>query len=279
VDDTKRVSVNGIEMAYSEAGSGGRPFVLVHGFTGSRDDFREPLPALAPLGWTVTPDLRGHGDSTNTRDAGSYTLDRLVGDLVGFLDAIGIERCDLLGHSMGGMVALRLVLEHPARVASLVCMDTSPGAVKGIKREVWQAGAVVARTAGMERLFELMRAGAERDPLRAPASRRLEEREGPESYWGRIRRKVLAMDPEAFASLGPELLDQAGVAGRLGEIRCPTLVLVGAEDAPFLGAADTLERGIPGARRVTIPDAAHSPQAENPDAWLAAVREHLMRVR
>ena len=54
---------------------------------------------------------------------------------------------------------------------------------------------------------------------------------------------------------------------------------VGAEDVRFLGAADELQRGIPGARRVTIPNAGHSPQTENPDVWLAALREHLARVR
>jgi pimeloyl-ACP methyl ester carboxylesterase len=66
---------------------------------------------------------------------------------------------------------------------------------------------------------------------------------------------------------------------RLAEIRCPTLVTVGAEDAPFLAPADELERGIAGAERVTIERAAHSPQLENPPAGSAAIRAHLARVR
>ena len=102
---------------------------------------------------------------------------------------------------------------------------------------------------------------------------------GSEKYWARMRAKLLAMDPEAFAALGPALGEQAGVVERLGEIACPTLVLVGADDAPFLEPSAQLRDGIPDARLVTIPDAAHSPQLENPTAWLAAVTEHLERVR
>ncbi len=58
---------------------------------------------------------------------------------------------------------------------------------------------------------------------------------------------------------------------RLGEIRCPTTVLVGSEDAPFRHPSDALARGIPGARQVVIANAAHCPQLENTEAWLAAV--------
>jgi pimeloyl-ACP methyl ester carboxylesterase len=76
-----------------------------------------------------------------------------------------------------------------------------------------------------------------------------------------------------------ELGEHAPVADRLGEIRCPTLVMVGAEDVPFLKAASEMTAGIRGARQVVIPDAAHQPQLENPDAWLDAIRDHLTLVR
>jgi len=66
---------------------------------------------------------------------------------------------------------------------------------------------------------------------------------------------------------------------RLGEVRCPTLVMVGDEDKPFLEAAIVMERGIPGARRVVIPAAGHSPQLEAPRAWREAIEAHLRRAR
>src|SRR5258705_11834048 len=122
----RKIRVRCIEMELEEAGTGDRPFVLVHGFTGSRDDFREHIPELARAGRTIALDQRGHGGTTNTGRAEDYTLDGMVADLAAAFDALGITRADLLGHSLGGMIALRFTLEHPDRVASLVPMDSRP---------------------------------------------------------------------------------------------------------------------------------------------------------
>ena len=265
----KRVRVNGVELAYrevGEVGSGDRPFVLVHGFTGSGLDFEEQLPQLAAERRVVALDQRGHGDSTNTGDPSSYTFEQLNLDLEAFLDALGIERCDLLGHSMGGIVALRFVLAHPERVASLVLMDTAASASEGMSRRMLEGAAGLARSQGMEKLLEGMRSTSA--VTQQPAAAAFEARIGSERFWERIRTKIFAMDPEAFAALGAELLDQESLVPRLGEIDCPTLVLVGEQDANLLPAADVLEKEIRGARRATIPNAAHSPQHENAERWL-----------
>jgi pimeloyl-ACP methyl ester carboxylesterase len=276
---TARVRIDDLEMEYEEAGRGARPFVLVHGFTGSRDDWSRVLEDLAREGRTVTPDQRGHGSSGGRGDPARYTLERLVADLAGFLDALGIERCDLLGHSMGGMVTLRFALAHPERVTSLVLMDTAAGPIGGIPEAARKAGAKIAREQGMEVLHTLMRARAENDPNVPPSMKRLAEAEGAEVYFERTRRKMLAMDPEAFATLAAVLSEQEGILDRLGAIRRPTTVLVGAEDLPFLEPSEQMAKAIPGARHVVIPDAAHSPQVENREAWLAAIRAHLAWVR
>jgi pimeloyl-ACP methyl ester carboxylesterase len=274
-----RVRVGEIEMEYEEHGKGERAFVLVHGFTGSRDDWKEVLPPLAKHGRTIALDQRGHGGSSNSGDPAGYRLAQLRDDLVGFLDALGIERCDLLGHSMGGAVALRVVLDHPERVSSLVLMDTSARPIATEARRFFEEGAKVAREQGMRALYELSRKAAERDPNRPPSVQRCIERMTPELHWARIEAKLLAMDPVAFGAIGAELTDSAGVADRLGEIRCPTTVLVGSEDAPFRHPSDALARGIPGARQVVIANAAHCPQLENTEAWLAAVEGHLAHAR
>jgi pimeloyl-ACP methyl ester carboxylesterase len=135
----------------------------------------------------------------------------------------------------------------------------------------------LVREQGVEALLPGMR---QRPPEQVPPSlRRTIEAMGADVFWGRIQRKLEAMDPVAWDALLRVLGDHPAAVHRLGEIRCPTLVLVGAEDAPFLEPADELARGIPGAERVTIADAAHSPQLENPPAWAAAIRAHLARVR
>jgi pimeloyl-ACP methyl ester carboxylesterase len=274
-----RIQVGEIEMEYEEHGAGGRPFVLVHGFTGSRDDWCEVLPRLAVRGRTVAPDLRGHGGSSNPGVSAAYSIDRLVADLAGFLDALGMPRIDLLGHSMGGMVALRLTLAQPQRVASLVLMDTAAEPIASGARRFFEASGKIAREQGMEALFQVARAAAERDPNRPAATLRCAERMGPDKFWARIRAKQLAMDPEAFATLGPMLTDHEGVSGRLGEVRCPTTVVVGEEDRAFLEPSKLLVRGIPGAEHVVIEGAVHSPQLENQEAWLDAVLAHLERAR
>ncbi len=118
----KRVKVGALEVEYDEVGMGERPLVMVHGFMGSRDDFADVLQPFGELGRTLVPDLRGHGGTTNP--GVGYSLDQLTTDLAGFLDATGAGRCDLLGHSVGGLIALRLALDQPERLASLVLMDT-----------------------------------------------------------------------------------------------------------------------------------------------------------
>lgn len=279
MERTGRAKLGEVEIEWERTGPGDRPFVLVHGFTGSRDDWADVLPALAELGPTVTLDQRGHGGSTNPGTPEAYSLEQLVGDLSGFLDAMQIESCDLLGHSMGGMVCLRLALEHPERIDSLVLMDTAPGPIDGASRPLLELGGKIAREQGMAALFEAMRAQATNDPERPAAARRAEETMGPQRYWGRVRAKIEAMDPEAFATLGRQLTHHESVEDRLAEIRCPTTVLVGSEDTDFLAPSRRFEAGIPGATRVEIPDAAHSPQIENPEPWLAAIRDHLARAR
>ena len=274
-----RIGLGGVEMAYDDVGTGERPFVLLHGFTGSRDDFADVLPDLAPLGQTLAPDWRGHGASTNTGDASSYSLDQLVRDLRAFLDALAIERIDLLGHSMGGMAALRFALEYPERVRSLVLMDTSAAPLEVVPPWVVTVAGLVGRHLGMPRLYRAMRRRAERDPRRPPSVRRAEQEMGSERFWSRVERKVVAMDPVAFRAFGAHLRHHPPALHRLDEIARPTLVVVGEEDTPFLAPSRALAAGIPGAELRVIPDAAHSPQIENRPAWTEAVTGFLEKVR
>jgi pimeloyl-ACP methyl ester carboxylesterase len=271
-------TINGAEIVYEDHGAGERPFVLVHGLTGFRDDFREQLPALAALGRTIVYDHRGHGESTNTGAAATYSFAQLVADLDALLDLLGVGACDLLGHSMGGMIALRFALARPQRVASLVLMDTAARTPDGMPRAPFAAAGAIARSDGMTTLASLLRARLADEPDRPQAERRLEAAWG-EAYWERRWRRLTAMDPEAFAALTLELVEQAPLTDRLGDLRCPTTVIVGEEDAGFLRPSEEMAAAIPGAELVRIPDAAHSPQIESPDAWLAAIAGHLRRVR
>src|SRR5690348_257490 len=120
---TEIADVNGIRLAYEDVGRGD-PFVLVHGFTGSGREWTELVPELAEDRRVIAVHQRGHGSSSHTGDAASYTFDALVADFAALVDHLGLERFDVLGHSMGGLVAMRYAVEHPDRVRSLLPMDT-----------------------------------------------------------------------------------------------------------------------------------------------------------
>lgn len=278
--ETHRIEVPGdVEIEVQEQGEGPRPFVLVHGYTGSRDDWREHMEPLSRMGRTLAVDLRGHGGSSNPGDPDGYTLEQLSSDLASALTRLNADPCDLLGHSMGGMVALRHVLAHPERTSSLVLMDTAPAAldVPEAARKIMDGVRGLARSAGMQGVMEIMRSAMENGSGLGPPP--VASEGAFDTSFARIQPKIENMDPEAFVCLGEALLDQAPVTDRLGEIQCPTTVIVGEADLPFRAPAETLAEGIQGAELIVIPEATHQPQLENPPAWFDAIGSHLRRVR
>jgi len=261
----------GVVLAYEDRGVGERALVLVHGFTGSRDDFADVAGELEPLGRLLLVDQRGHGESSNPGEG--YALDRLAEDLRAVLDHAGVARADLLGHSMGGMVALRLALASPERVASLVLMDTAARGVEELA-PTFAAAAERVRRVGIEPLVEALCRG----PL-SPEDRVLARLEGEPSVRARLERKLRQLDPAAFVALAPLVVRHEPLVARLGGIACPTTVLVGEHDRPFRPLADELAEGIPGARLVVLARGGHSPQKSARAAWLEALRMHLREAR
>jgi pimeloyl-ACP methyl ester carboxylesterase len=112
----------GLRVRLLEAGApGGRPVVLVHGWGACVYTFRDAVPALARAGRRVLAlDLRGHGLSDKPIGRGNYTVTALVDDVRHLLDVLGLDQVDLLGHSLGGGVALHFALAHPHRIRRLV---------------------------------------------------------------------------------------------------------------------------------------------------------------
>lgn len=120
----RRVKTNGIEMHIAEAGSG--PLVvLLHGFPELWYSWRHQLPAVADAGYhAVAPDLRGYGETDLPEAIDAYSMRNLTADVVGLLDAIGVERAVLVGHDWGGGIASACAELFPDRVAALVVMGT-----------------------------------------------------------------------------------------------------------------------------------------------------------
>ena len=247
------------------------PFVMVHGFTGHRDDFAGVVPQLARKRRVIAPDLRGHGNSESKPGALGWSFDQLVNDLIGLLDALEIERCDLFGHSMGGMLTLRLALAHPDRIRSLVFMCTAPELPNSLSRAGFEVGAEIAEVRGMDGLQVLMEKAGRRDCSATIAA-------WGERYWVHHRRRICAMTPESFRGVGTAFFDSESLVDRLGEIEASSLILVGELDADFLPGADLFEKHLRSARRATLPGAEHHPHQENTNAWFAEIERHLDEV-
>lgn len=265
-----------LTLSILEAGVGGRPLMLVHGFTGSKEDFGAEVARLAQLGFhVVSADHRGHGASDHPEDEAAYTFDSFASDLIALADGLGWERFDVVGHSMGGMVVQRLVLRHPDRVDRVVLMDTHHGAAGDLQDDVVELGIQLARTQGLEVIQQILKSGA--DPMLNVAHQRLCDTVPGYEAWSDA--KFLASSPAMFAAM---LRTFHETADRLDDLRafgCSTLVVVGELDAGFVEPSRRMAEVIPDARLVVIPDAGHCPQFEATDAWRTAIDEFLLADR
>jgi pimeloyl-ACP methyl ester carboxylesterase len=121
---TRTVRTNGIRMALTEQGEG-PPVVLCHGFPELAYSWRHQLPTLAAAGFrAIAPDQRGYGGTDRPAAVTDYDIHHLTGDLVGLLDALGLERAVFAGHDWGGNVAWMMPLLHPARTAGVIGVNT-----------------------------------------------------------------------------------------------------------------------------------------------------------
>lgn len=119
-----------VMLFHRELGGAGRPpLVLLHGFLGSSRNWQVAGTALAAQFHVFALDLRNHGRSPH---AGEMSYPAMVGDLLAWLDARDLPRAAILGHSMGGKVAMALACGHPARVARLLVVDIAPKEYPGL---------------------------------------------------------------------------------------------------------------------------------------------------
>ena len=118
---------------------------------------------------------------------------------------------------------------------------------------------------------------AQEEPL--PADATAEQHDWRARYWDHHRLRYGELETDAYEQLGIAMMDQTPVTDRLGEIDCPTLVVVGEQDVPFLDVSRRMAGQLPDSTLTIVPDAAHSPQLENEAAWLDAILQHLERSR
>jgi pimeloyl-ACP methyl ester carboxylesterase len=261
---------DGVGLAVEVVGTG-PGLMLVHGFGGAKEDFADHVPTLARHNTVVIFDHRGHGASDKPDDPGAYSLERLGTDVLQVADGVGLESFRLLGHSMGGMVSRKVALRASDRVDALIMMDTAAGPIPGFDNSLIEAAADVALTRGKDALKELLDLA---DPLTSPAYERvLAERPGYQEFQDR---KWADLSAVMWGAMACELAQQSDdLPAMAASLSCPLLILVGEQDKPFVKASRVMAEAIPGAQLVIIRDAGHSPQFENPDAWIDAMTAFL----
>lgn len=256
----------GQRIHYTVTGSG-PPVLLAHSFLCSRLMWQPQIDALQDRYQLIAVDARGHGESG--RVEAPFTLWDAAGDHLAVLNALGIERAAWAGLSQGGMAGLRAALAHPGRIAGLALLDCDGGPETRYIKAKYTAMKAVARLVGIGPLLPAV------GPIMFGRTT-LRTNQALVTAWN-ARFRALHVPSVLFGIDAVRFRDD--LFGRLGEIICPTLVLVGAEDKALPPARSRrLADALPDARFVEVPGAGHLSAQETPDAVTEALTTWLERV-
>jgi pimeloyl-ACP methyl ester carboxylesterase len=243
-----KINRDGVEIYYEVHGSG-PPLLLTHGYSSTGEMWQGQVAALSKHHKLVLWDMRGHGRSDYPDDPAAYSEAATVADMAALLDEVGADSAIVGGLSLGGYMSLAFYRAHPKRVSALLIIDTGPGFKKDEARAAWNKRALeTADRFDREGLAVLKSASRERSG-------------------------VSHRDASGLARAARGMLTQrdARVIEVLPDIKVPALVVVGADDAPFLAASGYMAAKIPGAAKVVIPAAGHAVNIDQPQAFIDAV--------
>jgi pimeloyl-ACP methyl ester carboxylesterase len=266
------VTARGVRTRVLEAGSPRAPaLVLVHGLFLSHRTFEDVIEDLAARFHVIAPDLPGFGESEKPSPARyAYGVEAHAEAIADLIAAFGVGRAAVLGHAMGGAIALTLAADHPELVQRLVLEDalTYPAPQSFVARLplVPVIGGVVFKQLYGRGLFRSLLLDESYRPGFAPPRARVD--------WHYDAFNSPSARESAHAVMRATL-DTRPVVARLSRIVAPTLVIWGREDRVYpVASAHRLAREIPGAK-LEIMDAGHAPHEELPREFLALVTEFL----
>ena len=251
----------GVRVHYAEQGrADGEPVILLHGYSDSWHSFSRVLPLLPDRFRVLALDQRGHGRSD--QPASGYHMRDLAADVIAFMDAKGIVRATVVGHSMGGLVAQQVALAAPQRVSRLVIVN-SAASVKGFAGVEEFARAVDSLADPVPREFV---DEFQRSTVHEPV---------PEAFMNTVIDESLRLPARVWRALMDGML-AAEPAVALGRAGIPTLVLWGEKDAWITRAQqDSLIAMLRTAKLRVYRDVAHTPHWERPDEFARDLQEFL----
>ncbi len=241
----------GAKIFYSIDGQG-PPILLSHGFSATSTMWAGQIAAFKPHYRIISWDMLGHGESDSPDDPSRYTMDGTVQDMAAILDACGVDKAVIGGHSLGGFMSLAFNLKYQQRVRALMLFNTGPGYKSDAARAEWNL-----MTEKQARAFA-------RKGLAAVGH-------SEEMQLGK-HRTALGLEHGARGMLAQS---DARIIDSLPHITVPALVLVGEKDRGYLAAADYMTGKIPDGRKALIADAGHAANIHQPAAFNHVMGEFL----
>lgn len=247
---------DGVHLAYEEAGAGGRPIIFLHGWGCNRTHFRFQLDYFGHSRRAIAVDLRGHGDSDKPMQR--YNPDDFAEDIEWLVTELGVQRPIVVGHSMGGLVAIRFAYLYPDALSALIGIDT-----------MW------ARSPGLETLGLAVTAGLQGEDhvgfVRSTVAGMFLETDDPHRR-GEITDGMSSTPRHVLLSAWREQMEHLDLETPARELTVPTLYIAAQE--PIVGSLDDI-RAIPGLTLGQTIGSGHFPQLECPDQVNAMIETFL----
>ena len=261
-----KIKVNGVLLNYQDQGMGDETILFVHGLLLNHHLFDAQVEALKSNYRCIAVDLRGQGDSEVT--SSGYDMDNLTRDTVAFIEALDCGPCHFVGLSMGGFIGMRLAINHPQLLRTLSLCDTSADPEPKENIFKYRMLAFMARFIGFRpMLSQLLPIMFSKDTLEDESKRETIE------YWTQqIGKNSQIGSPRAAMGV----IKRKGVYQQLGQIRTPTLVLVGEQDvATTVDKSERMHKAISHSEMIVIPSAGHSSSVEQPAKVTQALQEFI----
>ncbi len=269
----RSVQAKGLNFHYLEWGDPANPTVLMlHGASQQGHSWDFISLALSSDYHVLALDQRGHGDSDWAPD-GDYSIDAMQGDLDGVVGALELTDFNLMGHSMGGRNSFVWASRHPGTLRSLVIVDTGPDTARQGRDRIQRFRQLPDNLDTLEEFADRVQEYTGRTREQVLGALKYSIRQGADGKWTWKYDKVMREPGRSENSWPPERLWDS-----VKLIDCPTLITRGERSDLF--AAETMEKMcevIADCTGVTIANAGHLVQGDNPPGFLAAVQEHLVR--
>lgn len=255
------VKLDGIDTYYSVSGTG-FPVVLIHHLAGNANSWLNQISRLARNYQVIAYDLRGHGRSAEPKQA--FTMDDLADDLFLLLQELGIKKCSLVGHSIGGMIAPLFALKHRSIVNSLVIVSGASQPLAADKLASYSVMRDIARAKGMEALAEYRRSNGQ-IPHKIANNKML---------WQHFKNLYKATSVQGYIRMSEALATMPNLTSRMKEIDCPMLGVVGDLDLVFMETMKILAENAEVSMRI-MHDCGHFVMMEEPNEFNDIITDFL----